>query len=221
MIGWDTALAALLGAAAGMLLPAAGDRIARYKRQKKGRALEAAPLYTGAAAMAACALANGLGWALCWQGGTPLAAVLAALIFTNGILLMLLDLRLRILPNELVALGAALGIAFQLAAAGPGGLPTALFAMLLIAMVFLLLGNVMGLDKVGAGDVKLAAVLGLTLGYPYAMVGLVAMAGSLALFCLAGLALRRLTLKSMIPFGPFLVPGLQIGLLALLLAAGR
>ena len=62
----------------------------------------------------------------------------------------------------------------------------------------------------GFGDVKLAGVLGLYLGYlgwPHVF------AGTFAAFLLGGLwsigllALRRGTLKSAIPFGPFMLAG--------------
>ena len=209
-------LAAALGAAAGAALPAAGERIAAYKCRRKGRVPEPAPRYTGAAARAVCLLCNGIGWGLCLYAGTWLPGVLAAAEWSIGILLILLDLRLRILPNELLAALAAGGLALQLSLHGPAGLPGALFAMLAVGMGFLALGNFMGLYKIGAGDVKLAAIMALALGFPQVFAGLMAMAASMFVFCGIGLLTRRITLKSMVPFGPFLVPGLQIGMLLLL-----
>lgn len=61
---------------------------------------------------------------------------------------------------------------------------------------------------VGMGDVKLAAVLGLYLGWydlflvPFAVVGAFVLG---ALYSLVGILARKLTLKSRIPFGPMML----------------
>jgi len=66
----------------------------------------------------------------------------------------------------------------------------------------------------GQGDVKLAAALGLWLGYPQAIVALVAAFLLGGGFGVIGLTARRLKLKQAVPFGPFLIAGALIGLFA-------
>lgn len=209
---------AVLGAAAGALLPQAAERMAAWKMEKKGKTLESAPAYTAQLTRALCIAANALGWGLCAYFGSIAAALLSAALWSCGVVLILLDLRLRIIPNELLLAMLVLGLPLQVLQQGFGGLPRAVFSMLVIMMVYMSLGNFMGLYKIGAGDVKLSAVMALVLGYPYIMWAMLAMALSMLLFCGVGIALRKMTLKSMLPFGPFLVPGFWVGLVLLLAA---
>jgi len=210
------AAAGLAGGAVGFFVPPLCDRLAGYKLRKKGRELEADPRFTGAAARTLCLLANGTGWALCAIRGEGAAACLAGLIWSLGLAMMVIDLRLRILPNELLAAALAAGAALQVLTGGLSGLSHGVFASLLIFAGLMALGNFMGLYKIGAGDVKLAVVMAMTLGYPMVAAGMGAMAVSMLVFCGAGLLLKKITLKSMIPFGPFLVPGLWVGLFLIL-----
>jgi len=66
----------------------------------------------------------------------------------------------------------------------------------------------------GQGDVKLSAALGLWLGYPLAIIGIVAAFILGGAFGAVGLAIRQLKLKQAVPFGPFLIIGALIGLFA-------
>src|SRR5690606_20766304 len=114
----------------------------------------------------------------------------------------LTDLELKLIPNRILAVAAALGVA--LAAAGdPGSLPERLVAA--AAAGGLLLAAALAYPRgMGLGDVKLAAVMGLFLGRAVAPALLVALlAGSLvglAIILREGAAAR----KRGIPFGPFL-----------------
>jgi len=123
----------------------------------------------------------------------------------------LTDLELKLIPNRILAVAAALGVA--LAAAGdPGSLPERLVAA--AAAGGLLLAAALAYPRgMGLGDVKLAAVMGLFLGRAVAPALLVALlAGSLvglAIILREGAAAR----KRGIPFGPFLALGGVVGLL--------
>jgi prepilin signal peptidase PulO-like enzyme (type II secretory pathway) len=67
--------------------------------------------------------------------------------------------------------------------------------------------------RVGAGDVKLATLLGVTLGFPHVMAGLILgfVVGGLAAFAL--LALRLKGRADTMPYGPALVSGATVILL--------
>jgi leader peptidase (prepilin peptidase) / N-methyltransferase len=163
-----------------------------------------ASLLAVTAAMAVMALRFGLSPPL------PAFCYLAA----AGVTLALIDARHRRLPDALtlpsypIAL-LLLGIA---AAAQPGGAGYFLDAMLGMAAA----GTCFAVQAIaypaglGWGDVKLAGLLGLYLGWlgPGALVGglflgyLLAAATGLAL-----IAAGRATRKSQLPFGPFLVAG--------------
>jgi leader peptidase (prepilin peptidase)/N-methyltransferase len=135
------------------------------------------------------------------------------LVFVTALLAVTLtDLERRIIPNKILLVTAAIGLAI-VAATDPGSLPErAISAAAAGGLLFLAaLAYPRGM---GLGDVKLAATMGLFLGRDVAPAILVALlAGSLlglAMIARHGAAAR----KRAIPFGPFLALGGVVGLLA-------
>jgi leader peptidase (prepilin peptidase)/N-methyltransferase len=217
-----TALAAVLAGALGLgagfavqraaarfapapeLVPAGGpDDGAAPGRSVSLRVPAALPVV---ATTALCALAGarfGLGWEL------PAFVSLAVV----GVLLAVIDLEHRVLPNRillpatavgalLLTLAAALDDAWpRLAGAVAGG------AVLFVLFLVLALLAPAGL---GMGDVKLAGLLGLYLGW---LGWAVLVAGTVAGFVVQAvvavglLAGRRIGVKGEIPFGPALLGG--------------
>jgi prepilin signal peptidase PulO-like enzyme (type II secretory pathway) len=152
-----------------------------------------------------------------WAGGT-----LWTLVFLVLLLLSLIDIRLRLIPDEATALLAALGIiiAFLAPAASLFGGYASLFglgganvwvnhiaAALAAALLFGALIAVTRGRGMGLGDLKLAAALGLVFGWPDIV--LVVMFAFIigALFGAGAIAAKRKTMKSAVPFGPFLAIG--------------
>ncbi len=115
-----------------------------------------------------------------------------------------IDLEHRLIQNKLVIAGIVLALPLSLLAGKPiiptllGG-AAGLGLLLFIAMIYP--------GAMGGGDVKFALVLGLFLGWPNVLMGLLFgfVAGGLVGVVLLLLRLRRL--KDMIPFGPFLAGG--------------
>lgn len=135
------------------------------------------------------------------------------LVFVTALLAVTLtDLERRIIPNKILLVTAAIGLAI-VAATDPASLPErAISAVAAGGLLFLAaLAYPRGM---GLGDVKLAATMGLFLGRDVAPAILVALlAGSLlglAMIARHGAAAR----KQAIPFGPFLALGGVVGLLA-------
>lgn len=132
-----------------------------------------------------------------------LSSILMVVTFT--------DLEHHIIPNKVLACGAALQLAINFfthqipyidAAAGflTGGL-----TLLLIAII--------SRGGMGGGDIKLAAVIGLFLGWQqvitaFFVASVIASAVSVTL-----IVLKRKTRKDHIPFGPFLAAGALVSLL--------
>lgn len=137
-----------------------------------------------------------------------------------GVALAAIDIAVQRLPDRLTLpaiaiLAGLLGVA-ALAAHDPGLLVRAVLGGLVLGAVFLLLALIRP-GQLGGGDIKLAVLAGLALGW----VGWpILVAGAALGFLLAGLAgvvllaLRRVTLRSHISFGPFLLGGTLLGLLA-------
>ena len=154
-------------------------------------------------------LVNGILW-----GGAGYAApsifmaVLIGCLVTMGLLFAIIDLCIHIIPNEMLIITGVLGIALQLVAFDLTHLLFAAVSMVVIFAIFLILGLIIGLHKIGAGDVKLAGVMGLVLGYPYIMYGILVMAVALLVYCIVGITIRKLTHVSMFPFAPFLMIGM-------------
>ncbi len=159
-------------------------------------------------------LGTGLSWAL------PAFLLLAV----AAVLLTVVDLQHRLLPNRVVLPALAGGVVLLLLPALADGAWDQLLratlgaAALFAAYLALALASPGGL---GMGDVKLAALLGLYLGWlGWAAVVLGALAGFVvqAAVALALLATRRIGLRGELPFGPAMLAGaaLVIGGTALL-----
>lgn len=136
-----------------------------------------------------------------------------------GVALAVIDARTHRLPNRLV-LPLYPGMIALFACACLLGAPWSSLARALVSgaalfAFYLVLWRTGG--GMGGGDVKLAGVLGIALGW----MGWEALAlGALAGFVLGGLysavvlALRRADRNSRVPFGPFMLTGAALGIVA-------
>lgn len=135
--------------------------------------------------------------------------------------LALIDLDVRRLPNSIVLPSYVVGAALLAlpAAVGPDW-PAAGRALLAMAVLFLVFFAIAYLYRggMGLGDVKLAGVLGLYLGWLGWSSVVVGAFGGFLLGGLVGIALmvaRRASRRTPVPFGPFMLAG---ALLAVFLA---
>jgi leader peptidase (prepilin peptidase)/N-methyltransferase len=226
MTGLLPVLAGLLGVVAGALLSRVGDRWPAPRPVPVAAGAAPAPgadaeprsvalrvrrpvpeLVTGAL-WALTALRFGLSWEL------PAFLVLAAV----GVLLAVVDLRTRLLPDRLVlpALGAG-GVLLAVAAVGGADLAALGRALAGAGVLFAgyLVLALVAPAGLGMGDVKLAALLGLHLawlGWPVLVNG--ALAGFVVQAVLAAVLLagRRVALRGYIPFGPAMLAGAALGI---------
>lgn len=158
--------------------------------------------------------------------GTP-AAVLAfilglvAFLFLAAIsvALALIDVDTHTLPNRIVMpaypVASVLLVASALLAGEPGRLLTAVVGAIALFALYLVMALAYP-GGMGFGDVKLAGVLGLYLGW----LGWAQLAvGAFAAFLLGGLfgvillAMRRAGRRTAIPFGPWMILGAWVGIL--------
>jgi leader peptidase (prepilin peptidase)/N-methyltransferase len=139
----------------------------------------------------------------------PTPALIPALLFAwLMILVTLVDFDARIIPDAITLPGTALGLLF--AWMGPMPFRDALIGA--VAGLFLLWGiawvyeRVTGIEGMGGGDIKFAALLGAFLGWQGLLLTLflASLGGSLA----GGLLMLRKkgTGKTALPFGSFLAP---------------
>lgn len=153
---------------------------------------------------------------------TSIASVLALIAYLYlaavSVVLALIDIDTRTLPNAIVLPGYAVGVVLLGASGLLAGDFEALVTAAIGAAAMFLLYFVLALAYprgMGMGDVKLAGVLGLFLGF----VGWQAIVvGAFAAFLLGGIfalvlvALRKASRKSSVPFGPWMLLGAWLGI---------
>ena len=125
-------------------------------------------------------------------------------------LLLATDLDQRLLPDVITL--PMIPITLVLAVAGwdplvRGQLVPAVIAAIALPLLLFLLSIPFGAGAIGMGDIKLLVSVGLLTGLGRAVLGVVAAALLSGVVVLLLLASRRVTLKSYIPFGPFLIIG--------------
>ena len=141
-----------------------------------------------------------------------LLLILAALLLWAAVT----DIRWRIIPNPLNIAVALLAPLFWWSS-GIEIWPDVAMRIAAALVVFGLFAALFYMGGMGGGDVKLAGIVGMYLGY----IGWGALAvGAFAAFLLGGLygiallILRRAGAKSRIPFGPWMLLGAWVGIFA-------
>ena len=143
--------------------------------------------------------------------GPTLAALRVAILFAVVVAATVIDLRHRIIPDKLNLTGLILGLPFlfesrEVLVANSIGFLVGGGVLLLIAVA--------SRGGMGGGDIKLAAVMGLYLGWKYLLVAVLTafVAGSAAGLIMLVFKIARL--KEPIPFGPYLGLGAVVAALA-------
>ena len=143
-----------------------------------------------------------------WRAPALPQLVLALLLTGLLTVIILVDFRVRRIPNEMV-LALLVLAAIQVAWSGQPTPASAALGLLVAGGIFLLLA-ILQRGAMGAGDVKLAAALGAVLGYPSILSGLfwgIMASGAAALILLAT---RRAGRKDSMAYGPYLAMGAWI-----------
>ncbi len=206
-----TATAAFLGvigAVLGYMVPSAAYKISLYKCSGKKIVPEIDKRYISIQVRIFSLLVNAAVWTLLgYKSGNIYGAILMSALFTLSAVIAIIDLQINIIPNELVLIMVVLGLLFQISYYGTEALFPSLLTMLGMMLIFTSVAGAIGFGKVGAGDVKLAGAMGLTLGYPNIVVALIVLSVSLLIYSGIGLLTKKLTLRSMFPFAPFVMTG--------------
>ncbi|MFO7690387.1 MAG: A24 family peptidase [Cryobacterium sp.] len=156
------------------------------------------------------------------RGIAAAAVTLAAFLYLAAISVALgmIDLDTHTLPNRIIypayPVSAGLLTAAALLAGHPERLLPALIGGVALFSLYLLLALIRP-GGMGLGDVKLAGILGLYLGYlGWAPLFVGAFGAFLlgGLFGVALMALRRVDRKASIPFGPWMLAGAWVGIVA-------
>jgi leader peptidase (prepilin peptidase) / N-methyltransferase len=180
--------------------------------QAVGRPPLAELLPTGGARVLTAVAMFGLAVASFAVFGLHGRALLGAVFCPALVLLAAIDVKHKLLPNEII-LTASLAVGLIVAATAPGDFLSHLAAGAALGGFFFLFGAIFA-GSLGMGDAKLGFLIGLALGSETLGAALIAFTSLLvaALYVLArrGVSARR----EAIPFGPFLALG---GILAFFL----
>ncbi len=202
---------AVLGAAWGFV----ADRIAaRWPAHEDGhvRAID----WRTAVAVVVGAIALG-GLTLRYADPVPVVVIGAYLVAL--VLLLATDLDQRLLPDVITLPAIPLALLFTLSGLNPMLSPDALPVAVLVAIVLpvglALLAIPFGAGAIGMGDLKLLVSMGLLAGPVRLVIGVVYGALLAGLVIVVLLVVRRITLKTYIPFGPFLIFGAMWAILVL------
>ena len=203
----------LVGGIGGFAAPMLAQKLIDYKGKQKNKEMPVQPQYHSIMCKLICAVCSAVGLGVCaYFKASWLLLILAAVIWILGMVVLLVDMRIRIIANETVLGLLALAVVFRFVIAGGFGLLNSLASMVAVMFVWMILGRFIGFGKVGAGDVKLCGVIGFLYGYPNLSTPILIMAVGLLIFCIGGLLFRKMTLKTMFAMGPFLVAGMLCGL---------
>ena len=135
------------------------------------------------------------------------------------VVLFATDLDQRLLPDVVTLPLIVLALVADALGLGPyvepGGIVVAAIVAVAVPLGLYLLSIPFGAGAIGQGDLKLLISVGLLGGPMRLLFGLIAGAIVAALVILVLIALRRITLRSYVPYGPFLIVGTMWALLVL------
>lgn len=145
--------------------------------------------------------------------GDYVLAMSASILVSLAVIITAVDIKIRLIPNELVLVLLLMGVVYRLNLAGISGILTSLAGALIMVLLFGLSGKIAGFNKVGAGDLKLAFAIGIVCASTNIVPTLLVMAVTLAAVSVGGMIIGKLRRTDMIPFAGFMMAGMTAGII--------
>ena len=202
---------ATAGAAAGIYVPVWVKKIISYKCGKRG---VPAPkeIMTDRKVVIAAAAVDTILAALTAVTMKPAAAAAAFLILQIALTCVFVDWYIRIIANEAIVLLLVLGVIYRILAGGASSLMGSIGALALVTALFggcaAALTAMKGNPGVGAGDLKYAMVLAITVGWPSVLYMLLCFAATVLINIFIGMKISGFTMKTYFPMCLHLSVGL-------------
>ena len=141
----------------------------------------------------------------------PLVAAVFGAYLVALVLLLATDLDQRLLPDVITLPAIPLAFVFSLSGLHPlvpiGVLPIAVGVAIAVPLLLWLVSIPFGAGAIGQGDLKLLVSVGLMVGPLRLVYGAIYGALLAGVVLVVLLLLRRITLKTFVPYGPFLIIG--------------
>jgi leader peptidase (prepilin peptidase)/N-methyltransferase len=141
----------------------------------------------------------------------PLVAVVFGAYLVALVLLLATDLDQRLLPDVITLPAIPLAFVFSLSGLNPlvpvGVVPIAVGVAIAVPLLLWLVSIPFGAGAIGQGDLKLLVSVGLMVGPLRLVYGAIYGALLAGVVLVVLLLLRRITLKTFVPYGPFLIIG--------------
>lgn len=152
---------------------------------------------------------------LCWQYGLgpqlPMALIYACIF----LVVFVIDLEHGLILDIVVYPGMVLALIFSFFWPELGWPSLGVLSALLggaIGFGLMLVPYLISGGGMGGGDVKLAGLIGLAIGFPYVLIALFTAIITAGVLAIALVASRRRSRKQTIPFGPFLAAAAMVAL---------
>lgn len=141
----------------------------------------------------------------------PVVAAAFGVYLVALVLLLATDLDQRLLPDVITLPAIPLAFLFSLSGLNPlvpvGVLPIAVGVAIAVPLLLWAVSIPFGKGAIGQGDLKLLVSVGLLVGPMRLVYGVVYGALLAGIVLVVLIALRRITLKTFVPYGPFLILG--------------
>ena len=145
--------------------------------------------------------------------GDYVLAMSASILISLAVIITAVDIKIRLIPNELVLALLLMGAVYRLNLSGVSGIIPSLAGALIMVLLFGLSGKIAGFNKVGAGDLKLAFAIGIVCASTNIVPALMVMAVTLAAVSVGGMLIGKLRRTDMIPFAGFMMAGMTAGII--------
>lgn len=143
--------------------------------------------------------------------GISFKTLIYIITFSICVVISAVDIKIKKIPNEAVLL--LLGIALLLIVSGKSDVKAHYHFFGFIATTILFMIPFLFKNQAGAGDVKLAAVIGLYLGFPKVIYSVFIMSFIMLIYLLILIITKKGGLKTKIALGPFISAGFILALI--------
>lgn len=199
----------------GLSIPSVSYKIIEYKCSKLN--LEVPKVFSRAIYVYISLIMSVLGFIIGVLELKVYISILALILIGISLIVSLVDIKLNIIPNEVLGVIFFLGIVFRFSIGSFSGIINSFIAAVIMTLFFGISMIIFGTSKLGAGDIKLGAVSGFIASFEYLSTLLFMMAVSIGLVCTIGLLSKKLKRTDMIPFAGFIIFGMDVALLQALI----